>query len=418
MPSDSSEGAPALIGTPAASVNTGPAARGDRGAGRPSSRHPRGAGADTPSPRRCCRREVTGGCWPRGWHREHTCLPTLMGSGLCFALAVSRYVSEPAALALSDRWEPASWSSSQRQLPDPAPAEQWPESRSDGPGQQQRFKALVQRQRGRRGSALPRRLPPLRWVPRGWAGLGWGVTLLSPSCPLGKAAPGHASLLPAQGHPWGWQVAGTKRRVTPLAGLWRPRGFGGLRLPGTGVSRGWRLCLDGTRREHGGIVVPRGHPCSSTLHKSRLKSPPRLPLLLPSGETQKREAGGAGSWWERGRRTPPCPAANPGSARRGISNNKRPWWRPDGFDLMTKQGGLGSLQSLPRGRMLRKQPRCKSELELQSARMLPGMGGLPWLGGHPPAPRELPGPSTRAPRGFLAGMWPGGRRQRGARGDA
>ena len=60
---------------------------------------------------------------------------------------------------------------------------------------------------------------------------------------------------------------------------------------------------------------------------------------------------------EREGESPPCPAANPGSAPRGISNNNRPWWRPDGFDLITKQGGLGSFQSLPRGRILGKQQR-------------------------------------------------------------
>lgn len=146
-------------------------------------------------------------------------------------------------------------------------------------------------------------------------------------------------------------------------------------------------------------MVPRGHLCSSVLRKSCLKSP-RLPLLLPkSGETQKREAGGAWSWWEREGESPPCPPANPSSARRGISNNKPLRSGPDGFDLTTKQGGLGSFQSLLRGWILCKQQRatwCKSRLELQTAQLIPEMLGLPSLWGCPPAPWELMGSQPSA----------------------
>lgn len=52
------------------------------------------------------------------------------------------------------------------------------------------------------------------------------------------------------------------------------------------------------------------------------------------------------------------PGANPSSSRRGISNNNRPWSRPDGFDLITEQEGLGSFRSLPKGRILGKQQRA------------------------------------------------------------
>lgn len=150
-------------------------------------------------------------------------------------------------------------------------------------------------------------------------------------------------------------------------------------------------------------MVPRGHPCSSMLQKSCLKSP-RLPLLLREVEKHKRERQeGLGAGGREGGRIPPCPAANPSSALRGISNNKRPWSRPDGFDLITKQGGSGSFQSLPRGWILCKQQRatwCKSKLELQTAQMLPEMLGLPWLWERPPAPWELLG--SRPPTGHRA----------------
>lgn len=137
-------------------------------------------------------------------------------------------------------------------------------------------------------------------------------------------------------------------------------------------------------------MVPWGHLCSSALHNSCFKSP-RLALLLREVEKHKRkrqEGLGAGG---RGRENPP---ANPSSAPRGISSNKPLCLEPDGFDLTTKQGGLGSFQSLPRGWILCEQQRatwCKSKLELQTAQMIPKMLGLPRLWEHPPAPWELMG---------------------------
>lgn len=53
------------------------------------------------------------------------------------------------------------------------------------------------------------------------------------------------------------------------------------------------------------------------------------------------------------------PGANPSSSRREISNNNRPWSRPDGFDLKTKQGELGIISEPAKGgRILGKQQRA------------------------------------------------------------
>lgn len=97
---------------------------------------------------------------------------------------------------------------------------------------------------------------------------------------------------------------------------------------------------------------------SSALHKS-CRRLPRLPPAPREVEKHKREKQEGWERWERGREgESPMPGANPSSSRRGISNNNRLWSRPDGFDLITKQGGLGSFRSLPKGRILGKQQRA------------------------------------------------------------
>lgn len=180
-------------------------------------------------------------------------------------------------------------------------------------------------------------------------GLGEGITLLSPAYPWGEQLPAAFRLLEVKKR--GWQVAGTKPRVTvtPLCRLWHCQGSGGSGCPGVG---GWGAGV--SRWDPPVAFSPVG--TSTQPDKSCL----RLPLLLEKWRNTKERGRRAGSdGRERGREgESPMPGVNPSSSRRGISNNNRPWSRPDGFDLITKQGGLGSFQSLPKGRILGKQQRA------------------------------------------------------------
>lgn len=194
----------------------------------------------------------------------------------------------------------------------------------------------------------------LSWV-GGFSGAGRGDYPAQPCMSLGRAVPGSVSA--ARGQKWGWQVAATKPHVTvtPVPAVAFP-GLGGSGCPDVG-----RWGADMSRWDPLGARWHRD-PAGTPVQLRAAQKLPNAPAPPPAPrevEKHKRERQEGWERWERGREgESPMPGANPSSSRRGISNNNRPWSRPDGFDLITEQGGLGSFRSLPKGRILGKQQRA------------------------------------------------------------
>lgn len=153
-------------------------------------------------------------------------------------------------------------------------------------------------------------------------------------------------------------MAGTKPHVAVSLPrqLWHSQGSGVLAAP-MWVG-GVEVCPDGTHRKRGGTAVLQGHSCSQLRAALKLPDAPAPPPDPREVEKQLERQEGWERWEGGGEGESPMPGANPSSSRRGISNNNRPWLRPDGFDLITKQGSSESFRSLPKGRILGKQQRA------------------------------------------------------------
>lgn len=176
----------------------------------------------------------------------------------------------------------------------------------------------------------------------GFCGAGRGDYPAQPCMSPGRAALAALGCLGSKmGVAGGWDKAWC--HCHPPCQLWHCRGSGGSGCPDVGG--GCRCAPMGPTRS---AVAPRS--CGDTPAASAAQKLPAPPPAPREVKKHKRERQEGWERWERGREgESPMPGANPNSSRRGISNNNRPWSRPDGFDLITKQGGLGSFRSLPEG---------------------------------------------------------------------